>query len=103
MAASGSRSQRLARDRSLDSVDGDARRYELPRDWRGSRPQRGRCESENSPNSRPLERSPAGQGAALMTITRSIILDLWSAYASGEASQDTRALVDAFLRDDPEF
>ena len=38
-----------------------------------------------------------------MTITRSIILDLWSAYASGEASQDTRALVDAFLRDDPEF
>jgi hypothetical protein len=38
-----------------------------------------------------------------MTITRSIILDLWPAYAAGEASQDTRALVDAFLRDDPEF
>jgi hypothetical protein len=38
-----------------------------------------------------------------MTITRSIILDLWPAYASGEASQDTRALVDAFLRDDAEF
>jgi hypothetical protein len=38
-----------------------------------------------------------------MTITRSIILDLWPAYASGEASQDTCALVDAFLRDDPEF
>jgi len=38
-----------------------------------------------------------------MTITRSVILDLWPAYASGEASPDTRALVDAFLRDDPEL
>jgi hypothetical protein len=38
-----------------------------------------------------------------MTITRSLILDLWPAYAAGEASQDTRALVEAFLRDDPEF
>jgi anti-sigma factor RsiW len=38
-----------------------------------------------------------------MTVTRPVILDLWPAYASGEASQDTRALVDAFLRDDPEF
>jgi len=38
-----------------------------------------------------------------MTVTRSVILDLWPAYSSGEASQETRALVDAFLRDDPEF
>lgn len=38
-----------------------------------------------------------------MTITRSVIVDLWPVYASGEASQDTRALVDAFLRDDPEL
>jgi hypothetical protein len=38
-----------------------------------------------------------------MTITRSVILDLWPAYASGEASHDTRALVDGFLRDDPEL
>jgi len=38
-----------------------------------------------------------------MTITRSLILDLWPTYAAGEASQDTRALVEAFLRDDPEF
>jgi hypothetical protein len=38
-----------------------------------------------------------------MSITRAIILDLWPAYVSDEASADTRALVDAFLRDDPEF
>ena len=65
--------------------------------------QRGRCESETPPSSRPLERGPAQQGAPLMTIARSVIVDLWPAYASGEASQDTRALVDAFLRDDPEL
>jgi hypothetical protein len=38
-----------------------------------------------------------------MSITRSVILDLWPAYASGEASAETRALVEAFLRTDPEF
>ena len=38
-----------------------------------------------------------------MTVTRSVILDLWPIYTSGDASDDTRALVDAFLRDDPQF
>ena len=38
-----------------------------------------------------------------MSITRAVILDLWPSYVSDEASADTRALVDAFLRDDPEF
>jgi len=38
-----------------------------------------------------------------MNVTRAVILDLWPSYVSGEASHDTRALVDAFLRDDPEF
>jgi hypothetical protein len=38
-----------------------------------------------------------------MSITRAVILDLWPAYVSDEASADTRALVDAFLREDPEF
>ena len=38
-----------------------------------------------------------------MSITRAVILDLWPAYVCDEASADTRALVDAFLRDDPEF
>lgn len=36
-------------------------------------------------------------------ITRDVISDLWPLYASGEASPDTRALVEAFLREDPEF
>jgi anti-sigma factor RsiW len=38
-----------------------------------------------------------------MSITRPVILDLWPAYLSGEASPETRALVDEFLREDPEF
>lgn len=38
-----------------------------------------------------------------MTITRDVILDLWPLYASGDASADTRAIVDQFLRDNPDF
>jgi hypothetical protein len=38
-----------------------------------------------------------------MNITREVISDLWPAYAAGEASADTRALVEEFLRQDPEF
>lgn len=38
-----------------------------------------------------------------MTVTRSVIVDLWPIYISGEASAETRALVDEFLRGDPEL
>jgi hypothetical protein len=38
-----------------------------------------------------------------MNVTRDVITDLWPVYAAGEASADTRALVDDFLRHDPEF
>lgn len=38
-----------------------------------------------------------------MSITRPVIVDLWPAYVSGEASAETRALVDEYLRADPEF
>ena len=38
-----------------------------------------------------------------MNVTRDVITDLWPVYAAGEASADTRALVDAFLRQDPDF
>jgi len=38
-----------------------------------------------------------------MSITRPVILDLWPAYLSGEASLETRALVEEYLRRDPEF
>jgi predicted anti-sigma-YlaC factor YlaD len=38
-----------------------------------------------------------------MNITRDVITDLLPAYLSGEASPDTQALVDEFLRGDPEF
>ena len=38
-----------------------------------------------------------------MKITRDVITDLWPVYQSGEASADTRALVENFLREDPEF
>jgi ferric-dicitrate binding protein FerR (iron transport regulator) len=39
----------------------------------------------------------------LENITRNIIADLWPAYVSGDASPDTSALVEAFLREDPDF
>ena len=38
-----------------------------------------------------------------MNVTREVINDLWPVYAAGEASTDTRALVEAFLQQDPEF
>lgn len=38
-----------------------------------------------------------------MNVTRDVITDLWPAYESGEASADTRALVEEFLQQDPEF
>lgn len=36
-------------------------------------------------------------------ITRNVVADLWPLYESGEASQDTRALVDDFLAGDQDF
>jgi hypothetical protein len=38
-----------------------------------------------------------------MKITRDVITDLLPVYLAGEASQDTRDLVEAFLKDDPDF
>jgi RNA polymerase sigma-70 factor, ECF subfamily len=42
-------------------------------------------------------------GGWAVNVTREVITDLWPVYASGEASADTRALVEAFLRQDPQF
>ena len=36
-------------------------------------------------------------------LTRDVVVDLWPLYASGEASPDTRALVESFIKDDREF
>ena len=38
-----------------------------------------------------------------MPLSRDVVSDLWVVYRSGEASADTVALVEAFLKDDPEF
>lgn len=38
-----------------------------------------------------------------MTITRDVVMDLLPLYVAGEASADTRALVEEFLRQDPEL
>ena len=38
-----------------------------------------------------------------MNVTRDVILDLWPAYESGEASPDTKALVEEYLRQDLEL
>lgn len=38
-----------------------------------------------------------------MQVTRDVITDLWPVYISGEASPETVELVEAFLKEDPEF
>ena len=38
-----------------------------------------------------------------MKVTRNIIRDLLPAYLSGEATEDTRLLVEEYFREDPEF
>ena len=38
-----------------------------------------------------------------MNISREVINDLWPVYAAGEASADTRALIEEFFDRDPEF
>ena len=38
-----------------------------------------------------------------MNVTREVIIDLWPLYRSGEASDDTRQLIDDFLQQDEEF
>lgn len=38
-----------------------------------------------------------------MNVTREIIIDLLPVYLAGEASMDTRALVESFLKQDPEL
>jgi hypothetical protein len=39
----------------------------------------------------------------MMKPTRDVVVDLWPLYASGEASPDTRALVEAFIAEDREL
>ena len=38
-----------------------------------------------------------------MNVTRDVVSDLWPVYESGEASADTKALVEAFLAQDAAF
>jgi anti-sigma factor RsiW len=38
-----------------------------------------------------------------MKVTRDVVTDLWPIYESGEASVDTKAMVDEFLASDSEF
>lgn len=38
-----------------------------------------------------------------MSVTREVILDLYPLYREGEASEDTRRLVEEFLHADPDF
>jgi hypothetical protein len=39
----------------------------------------------------------------MTNVTRDVVVDLWPVYVSGEASTDTRTLVEAFLAQDREF
>lgn len=39
----------------------------------------------------------------MLNVTRDVVTDLWPVYEAGEASADTRKLVDEFLGNDPAF
>ena len=39
----------------------------------------------------------------MLNVTRDVVADLWPVYEAGEATADTRALVDEFLANDPSF
>jgi hypothetical protein len=39
----------------------------------------------------------------MLNVTRDVVADLWPLYESGEATADTRTLVDEFLANDPAF
>jgi len=39
----------------------------------------------------------------MQSVTRDVITDLWPLYTAGEASPDTRALIESFLEGDSEF
>lgn len=39
----------------------------------------------------------------MQKVTRDVNTDLWPLYRAGEASADTRALIEGFLQDNPEF
>ena len=39
----------------------------------------------------------------MLNVTRDVVADLWPVYEAGEATADTRALVDEFLANDPAF
>jgi len=38
-----------------------------------------------------------------LEVTRDVVSDIWPLYKSGDASSDSRALVDTFLAEDPAF
>ena len=39
----------------------------------------------------------------MLNVTRDVVADLWPLYESSEATADTRALVEEFLKTDREF
>lgn len=39
----------------------------------------------------------------MLNVTRDVVADLWPLYESNDATADTRALVEDFLKTDPEF
>ncbi len=38
-----------------------------------------------------------------LDVTREVVTDLWSLYRAGDATADSKALVDSFLAEDPAF
>src|SRR4029077_7540453 len=59
-------------------------------------------EGQGPSGAHQTERIVQLKGGRSMNITRDVINDLWPVYAAGEASADTRLLVEEFLRQNPE-
>src|SRR6185436_17778238 len=58
---------------------------------------------EDPPRPAQARRDQAPRHSPVMKITRDIVLDLLPLYLAGEASSDTRALVEESLKTDPEL
>src|SRR6185503_10045522 len=91
-----------ARDRSRRTVDAHAGRDVVRRDRTGAAADAVECQGQGS-----SRQDQAGVGdrkdGFIMNVTQNVVTDLLPLYLAGEASDDTRALIEAYLKQNPTF
>src|SRR5215472_3577598 len=91
-------------DRSRGAADAGSGRDAVRRDCRGLAFTRNDREGQGSSRAIEADESTRGvSGGGVMKVEREVIIDLLPAYFSGEASPATRALVEEYFREHPEF